>query len=98
MCNLALIQNQYAPQNVKSLPYSKSISTTSQDLDKGPSACKLSVQTTTSKETRQNAATAPINFKMIHSFWVLRGFVITENRKNLSIDWEKMFAIHLKLE
>ena len=26
----------------------------------------------TSKETRQNAATAPINVKIIHSFWVLR--------------------------
>ena len=26
----------------------------------------------TSKETRQNPATAPINVKIIHSFWVLR--------------------------
>ena len=52
----------------------------------------------TSKETRQNPATAPINVKIIHSFWVLRGFVIKENRKNLRIDLEKMYAIHLKLE
>ena len=52
----------------------------------------------TSKETRQNQATAPINVKIIHSFWVLRGFVMRENRKNLGIDWEKMYSIHLKLE
>ena len=39
-----------------------------------------------------------INIKIIHSFWVLRAFVIRENRKNLRIDWEKMYAIHLKLE
>ena len=54
--------------------------------------------TFTSKETRQNEATAPINFKFIHSFWVLRGFVIRENIKNLRIDWEKMYAIILKLD
>ena len=47
MFNLALIQNQYAPPNVESRPYSKSIYTTSQDLNQGPSASKLSVQTTT---------------------------------------------------
>ena len=47
MCNQALIQNQYATRNVESRPYSKSISTTCQDLNQGPSACKLSVQTTT---------------------------------------------------
>ena len=47
MCNLALIQNQYPPPNVESRPYSKLICTTSQDLNQGPSACKLSVQTTT---------------------------------------------------
>ena len=52
----------------------------------------------TSKETRQNPATALINVKIIHSFGVLRGFVIRENWKNLRIDWEKMYAIHLKLE
>ena len=52
----------------------------------------------TSKETRQNPATAPINIKIIHSFWVLRGLVIRENGKNLRIDWEKMYAIILKLE
>ena len=52
----------------------------------------------TSKETRQNPATAPINIKIIHSFWVLRSFVIRENKKNLMIGWEKMYAIHLKLE
>ena len=52
----------------------------------------------TSKETRQNPATAPSNVKIIRSFWVLRGFVIRENRKNLRIDWEKKYAIHLKLE
>ena len=52
----------------------------------------------TSKETRQNPATALINVKIIHSFLVLRGFAIRENRKNLRIDWEKMDAIHLKLE
>ena len=51
-----------------------------------------------SKETRQNQATAPIKVKIIHSFWVLRGIAIRENKKNLSIDWEKMYAIHLKLE
>ena len=47
MCNLSLIQNEYAPPNVESRPYSKSICTTCQDLNQGPSACKLSVQTTT---------------------------------------------------
>ena len=47
MCNLALIQNQYAPLNVESRPYSKSIWTTCQGLNQGPLACKLSVQTTT---------------------------------------------------
>ena len=47
MCNLALIQNQYAPPNVESHNYSKSICSTCQDLNQGPSACKLSVQTTT---------------------------------------------------
>ena len=47
MCNLELIQNQYAPPNVESRPYSKSICKTCQDLNQGPSACKLSVQTTT---------------------------------------------------
>ena len=52
----------------------------------------------TSKETRENTATAPIIVKIIHSFWVLRGFVIRENRENLRIDREKMYAIHLKLE
>ena len=52
----------------------------------------------TSKETRQNPATAPIKVKIIHSFLVLRDFVIRENKKNLRIDWEKMYAIHLKLE
>ena len=52
----------------------------------------------TSKETTQNLATGPINVKIIQSFYVLRGFVIRENRKNLRIDREKMYAIHLKLE
>ena len=52
----------------------------------------------TSKETRQNPATDPIDVKIIHSFWVLRGFVMRENLKNLRIDCEKMYAIHLKLE
>ena len=47
MCDLALIQNQYAPPNVESRPYYDSICTTCQDLNQGPSACKLSVQTTT---------------------------------------------------
>ena len=47
MCNLALIRNQHAPPNVESRPYSKSICTTCQDLNQGPSACKVSVQTTT---------------------------------------------------
>ena len=51
-----------------------------------------------SNEKRQNPATAPINVKIIHSFWVLSGFVIGENRKHLRIDWEKMYAIHLQLE
>ena len=52
----------------------------------------------TSKETGQNPATAPINIKIIHSFWVLRGFLLRENWINLRKDWEKIFAIHLKLE
>ena len=52
----------------------------------------------TSKETRQNLASGQSNIKIINSFWVLRGFVIRENRKNLRIDLEKMYAIHLKLE
>ena len=47
MCNLAVIQNQYAPPNVESRPYSKSICTTCQDLNQGPSAWKLSVKTNT---------------------------------------------------
>ena len=46
MCNLALIQNQYAPPNEESRPYSKSICTKCQDLNQGPSARKLSEQTT----------------------------------------------------
>ena len=46
MCNLALIRNQYAPPNVESGPYSNSTGTTCQDLNQGPSACKLSVHTT----------------------------------------------------
>ena len=46
MCNLALIQNQHAQPNVESRPYSKSICTTCLDLNQGPSACKVSVQTT----------------------------------------------------
>ena len=45
--HLESIQNQYAPPNVESRPYSKLICTTSQDLNHWPSACKLSVQTTT---------------------------------------------------
>ena len=47
MCNLSLIQNQYAPPNVESGPYSKSICISCQDFNQGPSACKLSVPTTT---------------------------------------------------
>ena len=47
MCNHARIENQYALSNVESRPYSKSISTTCQDLNQGTSACKLSLQTTT---------------------------------------------------
>ena len=43
----SLIQNQYAPPNVESRQYSKSICTTCQDLNQRPSAWKLSVQTTT---------------------------------------------------
>ena len=35
----------------------------------------------TSKKTRKNPATAPINVKIIHPFWVWRGFVARENRK-----------------
>ena len=42
MCNLVIIQNQYAPPNVESFPYSKSICTTCQDMNQVPSACKLS--------------------------------------------------------
>ena len=51
----------------------------------------------TSKEKRQNPATDLVKMKIIHSFSVLKGFVIRENNKNLRIDWEKMYAIHLKL-
>ena len=47
MCNLPLIQNQHAPPNVESRPYYKSICTTCEDLNQGPSACKVTVQTTT---------------------------------------------------
>ena len=47
MCHRALIQNHYALPNVESRPYSKSISTTCQDLNQRPSACRLSVQTST---------------------------------------------------
>ena len=47
MCNLALILNQYAPPNVESRQYSNSTCTTCQDLNQGPSAGKMSVQTTT---------------------------------------------------
>ena len=47
MCNLAFIQNQYAPPNVESRPYSKSICTTCHYLNQEPSACNLSVQPTT---------------------------------------------------
>ena len=47
MCNNALIQNQYAPPNVESRTYSKSICTTCQDLKHWPSAYKLGVETTT---------------------------------------------------
>ena len=47
MWNLPLIQNQYAPPNVESRRYSKSICTTCQDLNQGPSASKVSVRTTT---------------------------------------------------
>ena len=47
MCNHSLIQNQYPPPNVESRSHSKSKCTTCQDLNQGPSACKLSVQTTT---------------------------------------------------
>ena len=47
MCNITLIQNQYAQPNMESRAYSKSICNTCQDLNQGPSACKLSVQTTT---------------------------------------------------
>ena len=50
------------------------------------------------QRNKENPATAPINVKIIHAFWVLRGFVMSENRKNLRIDWEKMYSIHLKLE
>ena len=42
-----LFKNQYGPPNVESRPYSKSICTTCQDLNQGPSGCKLSVQTIT---------------------------------------------------
>ena len=47
MWNRAPPRNQYAPSNSESPPYSKSICTTCQDLNNGPSTCKLSVRTTT---------------------------------------------------
>ena len=47
MWNHAHTPNQNAPPNVESRPYCKSIYTNCQDLNQGPSACKLSVQTTT---------------------------------------------------
>ena len=48
MWNRAHIPNQNAQPNVESFPYSKLICTTCEDLNQGPSACELSVQTTTS--------------------------------------------------
>ena len=42
-----LFKIKYAPPNVESWCYYKSICTTCQDLNQGPSACKLSLQTTT---------------------------------------------------
>ena len=47
MWNCAHTPNQNAPPNAELLSYSKSIYTTCQDFNQGPSACKLSVQTTT---------------------------------------------------
>ena len=47
MWNRTHTPNWYAPPKVESRPYSKSICTTCQDLNQGPSACKLSVQKTT---------------------------------------------------
>ena len=47
MCNLALIRNQYAPRNVDSSPNSKLIFNHLPGYEPEPSACKLSVQTTT---------------------------------------------------
>ena len=47
MCNLSPIQNEYAPPNVALRQYSKSIFISCEDFSQGPSACKLSVQTTT---------------------------------------------------
>ena len=50
------------------------------------------------QRNKTKSSHCPIKVKIIHSFWVLRCFVRRENRKNLRIDWEKMYAIHLKLE
>ena len=47
MWNRVHTPNQNAPPNVESRPSSKSICTSFQDLNQGPSACKLSVQATT---------------------------------------------------
>ena len=56
----------------------------------------------TSKETRQNPATALINVKIIHSFLVLRGFAIRENRKKsqdrLGKDGCNSLEIRIKLK
>ena len=56
----------------------------------------------TSKETRQNPATALINLNIIHSFWVLRGFLIRENRKKsqdrLGKDVSNSLEIWIKLK
>ena len=46
-CVIRPYSKPICPTNVESHPYSKSICTTCQDLNQGPSACKLSVQTTT---------------------------------------------------
>ena len=51
-----------------------------------------------SKETRRNPATALINVKIIHSFWVLRCFVIRENRKKSQDRLEKDVSNSLEIK
>ena len=71
---------------------------TCKERRQNPATAPINIKIIHSFWVLRGFVTAPINIKIIHSFWVLIGFVMRENRKNLRIDWEKMYAIHLKLE